>query len=49
MDDQDRQDAALQKVFGDDMMAGTLRLLIVIGGFSALGGVLSWYLARWCA
>ena len=46
MDDQDRQDRLMQGLLGDNLMAGTLRLFVLIGLISATGGVASWFLAR---
>jgi hypothetical protein len=42
VDAQDRQDRTLQVVLGDNLMAGTLRLFLVIGVLSAIGGVVFW-------
>jgi hypothetical protein len=46
MDAQDRQDRNLQRILGDNLMAGTMRLFAVIGVFSAIGGGVFWYLSR---
>lgn len=44
MDRQDRQDRVLHAVLGDNLMAGTLRLFLVMGALSGVGGVVFWCL-----
>jgi hypothetical protein len=44
VDDQDRQDQWIQRVLGENLMAGTLRLFLLIGLISAVGGGAFWSL-----
>jgi hypothetical protein len=46
VDDQDRQDRLMQGLLGDNLMTGTLRLFVLIGIISAIGGIASWCLGR---